>query len=65
MQARQVREALGLSLIQVAVGAQKAENTVRLYEANPTAVNRKSRAALDAYYAGLREHLPSMEARAL
>jgi hypothetical protein len=53
MNPKQVRKAAGLSLIQAAVGAGKAENTVRMYEANRGAVSEESRAVLDAFYAGL------------
>jgi hypothetical protein len=63
MTPRQIREAAGLTLIAAAVGANKAENTVRTYEANPDFVSKKSRRELDAYYATLVASAVSTEAR--
>jgi hypothetical protein len=57
MTPREIRKAAGLSLIQAAVGAKKAEATVRLYEADRNGVNDRSRADLDAFYAGLRDRV--------
>ena len=51
--ARATRLACGLTLIQAAVAAKSAEATMRLYEANRTAVSDIKRAQLDRYYAGL------------
>ena len=53
MRPKEVRARAGLSLIQAAVLAGKAEGTVRVYEADPEAVSKKSRADLDAVYARL------------
>lgn len=54
MSPKEIRKAAGLSLIAAAVGAKKAEATVRLYEADREAVSEASRADLDAFYEGLR-----------
>ena len=51
--ARAVRLACGLTLIQAAVAAESAEATMRLYEANRSAVSDIKRALLDRYYAKL------------
>lgn len=52
---REVRESVGKTQVQMAVEAGVSPPTVSKYEANPNAVKRDKRAALDQAYAKLRE----------
>jgi hypothetical protein len=55
---KEIRKAARLTLIAVAVGAKKAEGTVRVYEANRSAVSEQSREILDEYYLRLAARAP-------
>lgn len=58
MTPREIRLAAGVSQIRVAVQTDTSEPTVRLYEANPSAIRTRSkRARLDAFYTRLEHEL--------
>ncbi len=50
---KEKRQAAGLSLTKTAAGANVAEATVRLFEADPRSVGDRSRRKLVEFYAGL------------
>ncbi len=50
---KELRVRAGLTLIQAAVLACKAEATIRIYEGNREGVSKRSRTDLDAFYARL------------
>lgn len=60
---KEIRKLLGIPLIAAAVGAKRAENTARLYEANRLAVSEGARADLDRFYVALEAKLPAKAER--
>jgi hypothetical protein len=54
---REIRKAAKLNMITVAVRAGVCEPTLRLYEANPSAVGDDKRRALDAVFAAMEASL--------
>lgn len=61
MDPKTIRQQHGLSLIAAAVGANVAEGTARVFEANPNAVGPKARAKLLAFYANLARKTTDVE----
>lgn len=59
MPPRQLRELIGLSRAEVAVGAGVGMGSVRIYELDPRALTTSKRQALDDFFARLRHEVLS------
>lgn len=57
MKPREIRVAVGMSCVKVAKLARHSRHTVRVYEADPGAVEPEIRSELDELYCGLRDLL--------